>query len=357
MKPVPEEPRCPYCYHRIEQPKELKERKFLEFPVGLCEHCGAVYAYDVTGHNMGAAFIEALLFACNFDSDLAFSLSHGQDYTDAVVEQYDLITHTITPEKIYNDRFVRGVLIFVKLIDEFKEVTEKEVKARIKTSQPLMKTRLRSGNFSREKVKEYVLNNNQEALLSLALEDSRVINELQRMLYTPDEDLRWRIIDLLGKVCGRVGTIRPDIVSKFLSRLIQSAASPAASAWGSLEAAATIISTNTDLYGEFGPALLAFLQQKDLRKEVAWAIGKVATADPGTVRYAHRALRSFLQDQDPAVRGYAAWSLGALGYSDALDDLLLLESDDEELSLWRDGHMEHMTVGMLAKEAIGKLTQ
>jgi HEAT repeat protein len=154
-----------------------------------------------------------------------------------------------------------------------------------------------------------------------------------------------------------VGTIRPDIVSKFLNQLIQSAVSPSASAWGSIEAAATIISTNTDLYGDFTPALLSLLQQKDLRKEVAWAVGKVATVDPRAVRYAHRALRSFLQDPNPVVRGYAAWSLGSLGYSDALDDLLLLESDEEGISLWRDSQIEQVTVGMLAKEAVGKLTQ
>jgi hypothetical protein len=116
MKASPEEPRCPFCYHEIEQPKELPSRKIVEFPIGVCEHCGVVYAYDVTGHNMGAAFIEALLFACNDDDYLAFSLSHGEDYTDAVVGNYDIITHTIVPEKIYNERFVRGVLISLNFL-------------------------------------------------------------------------------------------------------------------------------------------------------------------------------------------------------------------------------------------------
>ena len=60
-----EEPRCPFCYHIIEQPKELQSRKIVEFPLGVCGYCGVVYVYDTTGHNMGAAFIEALLFACN----------------------------------------------------------------------------------------------------------------------------------------------------------------------------------------------------------------------------------------------------------------------------------------------------
>ena len=357
MKASPEEPRCPFCYHRIEQPKELPSRKIVEFPIGVCEHCGAVYAHDITGHNMGAAFIETLLFACNDDDYLAFSLSHGDDYTDAVVGNYDIITHTITPEKIHNERYIRGVLIFVKLFDQFHEATEQKVKEKSKTLLPITKTKLRSENFSKEIVRQYALDNKQEELLALAEEDSRVLNELQRMLYTPDELLRWRIIDILGEVCKKVGEIRPDLISKLLSNLLQSAAAPGASAWGSLEAAGAIISKNPDLFGEFSPALLSFLKQKNLWKEVTWAIGKIATVEPELVRYAFKALRSFLDEQDPVLRGYAALGLGNLGYDDVVGDLKKLEMDNEKLRIFRNGELEEITVAQLSKEAIAKLSK
>src|SRR4030042_4438807 len=165
MKARPEEPRCPFCYHYIEQPKELQQRKMLEFPVGACENCGAVYVYDATGHNMVAAFIEALLFACNYDDYLAFSLSYGEDYTDSVIGNYDIVTHTIVPGKTYNDRIVRGVLIFIKIVDQFQEVTEEKVKERLKASQPFSKKKLRSENFSKEKVRNYLIDNRQEELI------------------------------------------------------------------------------------------------------------------------------------------------------------------------------------------------
>jgi hypothetical protein len=357
MKASPEKPRCPFCSHKIEQPKELPSRKIVEFPLGACEHCGAVYSYDTTGHNMGAAFIEALLFACNDDDYLAFSLSHGDDYTDAVVGNYDIITHTITPEKIFNERYVRGVLIFVKLFDQFQEATEQKVKEKLKTLLPITKTKLRSENFSKELVRQYALDNKQEELLALAEEDSRVLNELQRMLYTPDELLRWRIIDILGEVCKKVGEIRPDLISKFLSNLLQSAAYPGASAWGALEAAGAIISANPDLLGEFSPALLSFLKQKNLWKEVTWAIGKIAKVDPKLVKYAFKALRSFLNEQDPALRGYAAWALGNLGYDEVIEELKNLLTDDEKLSIFRDSELKETTVSQLSKEALEKLSK
>jgi hypothetical protein len=144
MKASPEEPRCPFCYHLIEQPKELQSRKIVEFPLGVCGHCGVVYVYDTTGHNMGAAFIEALLLACNDDDSLAFSLSYGEDYTDAVIGNYDIIAHTITPEKIYNDRYEGGS--FLNLTDQFKEVTEQTGEGKRKHA-PFTRKASAPGNF------------------------------------------------------------------------------------------------------------------------------------------------------------------------------------------------------------------
>src|SRR4030042_5878144 len=205
MKARPEKPRCPFCYHYIEQPKELQQRKMLEFPVGACENCGAVYSYDATGHNRGAAFVEALLFACNYDDYLAFSLSAGEDYSDAIVEHYDSITHSVINGDSLDDRAVRGVLIFVKLNREFQEVTGEKVKEKIKVALPYSPTKLRSEKFSREKVRKSLSENKFEEIIALAEEDARVISELHRMLYTPDIKLRWRIIETLSEASKKIG--------------------------------------------------------------------------------------------------------------------------------------------------------
>lgn len=357
MKAQPEEPRCPFCYHIIDQPKELPKRKVVEFPLGVCAHCGAVYAYDATGHNLGAAFIEALLFACNEDDDLAFSLSYGDDYTDAVIGNYDIYTHSIVADKVQNDRYVRGVLLFVKLFGEYKEITEDKVKEKLKYTVPITKTPLRSQKFSKEKVLKYIAENNLNELLSLAEEDSRVINELQRMLYTPDLQARWKIIDILGEVSKRVSEKRPDLIGKLIRNLLQSAASPGASAWGAIETIGTIISMRTDIFGEFTQPLLSFLAQQDLRREVAWAAGKIAAADPGLAKYSFRAMTAFLDDPDPVLRGYAAWALGNIGFNNVIGKLKKLETDDKTLSIWRDGELQEVTVGQLAREAIAKISR
>jgi hypothetical protein len=358
MKTSFTELRCPFCYYAIEQPKELKERKFREFPLGVCEHCGAVYAYDATGHNRGAAFIEALLLACNYDDYVAFSLSAGEDFLDAVIENYDPISHKVIAERTFEDRSIRGVLIFVKLNPEFQEFAEEKVKEKLKyTPPPSPAKKLRSEKFSRDIVQKYVLENKLDELLSLAEEDTRVISELGRMLYTPDEHLRWKIIEILSDVSKKVAEKWPDIISKLLNRLLRSAADSASSAWGALETTGAIISKNPDLFGEFSQALLSFLRFKNYWKAVTWAIGKIATIKPELVKYAFRPLCSLLSDPDPSVRGHAAWALGNLGFNDVIDELRKLQADDQRLFLYREGELKEVTVAQLAEEAIEKLTE
>jgi hypothetical protein len=352
------EPRCPFCHHIFEQPRELKERKFREFPIGVCEHCGAVYAYDATGHNQGAAFLEALLFACNYDDYLAFSLSAGEDYIDAVIENYDPVSHKVIPGRSFKDRSVRGVLIFVKLNPEFREFAEEKVKEKLKsTPPPAPAKKLRSEKFSRDIVQKYVSEDKLDELLSLAEEDTRVISELGRMLYTPDEHLRWKIIEMLSDVSKKIAEIRPDIISKLLNRLLRSAADSASSAWGALEATGAIISKNPDLFGEFSQTLLSFLRYKNYWKEVTWAVGRIATVKPDLVKYAFRAISSFLSDPDPSLRGHAVWALGKLGYKDVIEELKKLQTDDQKLFIYKEGELKEATVSQLAKEAIEKLTE
>jgi transcription elongation factor Elf1 len=356
MKMLSIELRCPFCGHALEQSKELKERKPREFPVGVCEICGAVYAFDATGHNRGAAFIEALLFACNYDDYLAFSLSAEKDYSDAIVENYDPVTHGVISGGIFDDRAVRGVLIFVRLHEEFQEVTGEKVKEKIKLALPSSLPKLHSEKFSREKVRRYISENKFEEILALSEEDTRVIPELLRMLYTPDERLRWKMVEIFSDVCAKIGNKRPDVISKFLNRLLLNAADSASSAWGALEAVGATISKKPDLFGEFNHALLSFLQYKNFWKEVTWAIGIIAKKKSDLVKKAYPILCSFLKNPDPTLRGYAAWALGGLGIPDAKEELKKLETDNQRLSIYEEEELKEKTVAQLATEAIKKLT-
>ncbi|MEW6571193.1 MAG: DVU0298 family protein [Nitrospirota bacterium] len=323
---MPEEPRCPFCQSKIDPPDEILEGMKLEFPLGTCRHCGSVYACDVTGHNMGAAALEALLFASGNDQSFAYSLSYGRDYDDAVIENYDIIGHKVVPERSPEGMPVKGALVFVRL----KGSPRQEIKEEGEVSEhPPVK-------LSREAIRRLVEANLIDDLSTLALADARVLNEIHLMLYTPDDLLRWKIIDVLTKVCEKMVGERPDLVNKLIEKELQNAAYPGASPWGALETAGALISINPDLFHEFIPILLGFFRQENLRKGFAWAIGKIAAVKPDSVRYAHDTLRFFLSDKDPSVRAYAATSLGEFAYDGGVvQDLEKLETDTEKLLIWR----------------------
>ncbi len=103
-------PKCPFCHELLDIPENIKSEGG-DFLGGRCS-CGAVYACDPTGHNVGQAYLDALMYAYGDDWDRLNS-SGETDYSEAVFN-YDVRTHRLTPvEDIRRD--FSGKIFFVKL--------------------------------------------------------------------------------------------------------------------------------------------------------------------------------------------------------------------------------------------------
>ncbi len=63
---------CPFCDNLLARPLDI-DYGTLEITGGICK-CNAVYVFDQSGHNLGQAFMDALVFACKEDYDQALSL-------------------------------------------------------------------------------------------------------------------------------------------------------------------------------------------------------------------------------------------------------------------------------------------
>ena len=118
---IKKSPWCPFCGQKVGRATEAPTRKMTEFPVGSCQ-CGAVYTCDPTGHNIGAAMVETLVYACGDNWDLAWELMPEDDYLTGRVENYDEVTHQVVDIKNIDGRPVRGVLYFVRLHTEMSEL-------------------------------------------------------------------------------------------------------------------------------------------------------------------------------------------------------------------------------------------
>ncbi len=78
---------------------------------GACV-CGAVFALDVTSHNLGRAMLDAYCFAAG-DPELALELTSDEDVDEAIVQGYDPKTHRVWPPK--SPRYRGASLYFVRL--------------------------------------------------------------------------------------------------------------------------------------------------------------------------------------------------------------------------------------------------
>jgi hypothetical protein len=382
----------------IPRPQEIPSR---EMPLGSCS-CGAVYACDVTGHNLGSAMIEALVYACGGDWDCAWDLTPDQDYLDKQVKNYDFETHHIIHGGVYEGRRITGVLYFIRLN---KPIAEKALPARSDTpvspgsetssnrtprrssakqevephgQEPVARavrrnppklqssfakasedTRIppRPGDrgFLRRRVEDLIRSYDLEPLLEMAAQDKRLLRDLKRMLYSADKLLRWRAAEALGKVSAVIAQKDPGAISKLLQGLFTSISDTAASSWGSVDAIGEIIGSLPDHFAGFIPQLVQLSRDHSLLPEVLRAMGKIGETRPDLLRRFSYSMIPLLRDSDSEVRGYAAILLGHLKAYEAKEDLINLKEDITAIEIYRTGQLEKATLDRIATESLARL--
>lgn len=355
-------PTCPFCGLFVEPPLELTTRRQGEMPVGSCS-CGAVYACDESGRNVGSAQIEAIVFGCNMDWDLAWNLLPEEDYRLQIVDDYDYKSHLIIPGGFYQSRRIAGVLVFVRLHDEVLEVTAEGVQKRLQQAKAIPKTKIpspaegtaKTQPLSKKDVKAHVLAGQMDPLLAAAPTDRKILRTLQRLLYSGDDTLRRRAAEALGRVGAVVGEENPGAVSKLLQGLLYAITDTAASSWGSFEAIGEIIRYKPELYAGYLPQLFPFLSDETRRAPTLEALATVAEVRPDLLRKHTYHFLAFLSDPEPAVRGQTARLLGHLEAVEMREDLEKLLDDLHELRIYREGNVLLLSVGHIAREALDRL--
>jgi len=353
-------PVCPFCGLPLDRPRETAARRPGDMPVGSCA-CGAVYAYDATGHNLGAAFIEALVFACNMDWDLAWGLLPEDDYLEALVEKYDYESNLIIPGGFYEGRKIPGALYFIRLHDDIREVTARGVRERLARSRPASAAPGRrsaatekAAALTKKEVEELVRAYRVEPLLAGA-GDKKLLRHLQRLLYSGDELLRRRAAEMLGRAAAAIAGRDPGSVSVLLQGLSTSVTDSAASGWGAVDAIGEIISRTGTLFAGYVPVLYQYMEDGQLRARALAALAEIAAAGPALIQKPVYGFLSCLADDRAAVRGYAALLLGRLRAREAVEGLRRLCDDDGEVVVYHHGRLEKKTVGRLAREALEKI--
>jgi len=355
-------PTCPFCGVIVERPRELATRRQGEMPVGRCA-CGTVYACDESGRNVGSAQVEALVFGCDMDWDLAWSLLPEEDYRQEIVEHYDLRNHLIVPGGYFESRRIPGVLLFVRLHDDVLEVTAEGVRKRLDRATPAPPAAApaarergeKTPSLSKQDVEARVRAHDLGPLAEAAATDRKLLPNLQRLLYTGEDEVRRRAAEAMGRVSAVLGETRPASVSKLLQGLFYAVTDTAASSWGAFEAIGEIIRHKPELYAGYLPQLYPFLGDETRRAAAIEAMATATEARPDLLRKHTFHLLGYLGDPDPAVRGQTVRLLGHLGAGEMRDDLERLLQDPGDLRIYRDGRVLSVTVGRLAREALDRM--
>ena len=364
-------PWCPFCGQKVGRPGDAAQRKLNEFPVGECQ-CGAIFTCDATGHNVGAAMVEALVHACNDNWDFAWELLPEDDYLTGRIENYDEQTHEVIDKGNVDGRPVRGVLYFVRLHTEIAEIArrfkekkdnaipEPATREILERQRPVVepapdrhRKKLRA---DKKLIKELVEQSDVDGLVALCLDDRKTLRLMQRLLYDPVDEQRWHVGWLIGQVTARVATRDPGQVSELLHRLFEACNDSAATHWGMVETLGSVIAARPDIFGAFTRYLLNFLGQDTTRVQVIWALAEIAETRPDLIRDTpFFNLFHFLQHPDPAVRGHVARLLGRITATEASLQIMTLSDDEAELVIWEKGRMKSTTVAAEAARALAAI--
>jgi hypothetical protein len=350
-------PWCPFCGQNVDRPQFNVKRRLGEFAVGTCQ-CGATYASDPTGFNIGAAMIDALVYACGDNWDLAWDLLPEEDYLSGRIEDYDEQTHQVVATRNLDGRLIKGVLYFIRLQPHVAEITETDPTGGLPATPaaavepPRDPKRVRK-RADKKQVRIMAESLDIDGLVDLCLDDKRTLHFLQRLLFEPEEAKRWLTAEVIGRVCARVSTLKPGMVSDLLHRLFESCADSAAMNWGAVETIGSILAGRPDIFGAFAKHLLGFLNDEAMRVQVVWACGSIAEQSPEIIRKLpiyH--LFHFLGSPDPVLRGYTLRLLGRIRAREVLKNIKELTADTSEVVIYEKGQPVHATVGQLAQQAI-----
>ena len=335
-----------------------------EFPVGSCQ-CGAVYASDPTGFNIGAAMVDCLVYACGDNWDLAWDLLPEEDYLTGRIEDYDEVTHQVVEKRNLDGRIIRGVLYFVRMQENVADLTtrfeENEKSPAAKPSGSVEKVQVeKAPDPKREKkkankklVKEMVQNRNADGLVALSFDDKKTLRLLLRELYEPDEEKLWAIAHLIGEVCSRVATLKPGMVSDMLHLLFEACSDSASSNWGTVETIGSIIAARPDIYGSFTRHLLSFMGDPSSRVQVLWALGSIAEKRPDLVRNtSFYQLIGLLGSPLAAEKGHILRLLGRLKAKEVAGKIKMLQEDTTAVTIYENGLPVRTDIATLAKEAL-----
>lgn len=179
------------------------------------------------------------------------------------------------------------------------------------------------------------------------------------------EEVRWHAVTAMGALVAELASRDLESARVVMRTLMWNLTEECGGiAWGVPESMGEIMAHNETLAREYVQILVSYMREDGnflefgpLQRGLIWGIGRLAQVERELLvaHHAGRYLLPYLESDDAAVRGLAAWALGSLGTGEAGGKLEALLEDHEEVQLYLDRRVVRSSVGDLARQALGEI--
>jgi len=208
-------------------------------------------------------------------------------------------------------------------------------------------------------VRELVSEQKHEQLLKLARKrHNQTLRYIQMNLFEDiNMSLRWYAIEAIGRLTRELAPKEPEIYRNLIRRFLWAMNDESGNVpWSSPEGIGSIIANQPFLFGDYTPMLITnALDNPMCHRGTLWAAGRIGKIKNSLVLPFIEKITPFISAADSDLRGYAAWALGEMNYQQVLPEIINLQKDTNTLYIFKEGRFSLESVGILAKEAVGKL--
>lgn len=212
--------------------------------------------------------------------------------------------------------------------------------------------------MNKKEVQELVLSQDYPQLIVLAQQNiKKTFRYLIRLTYTMDDLARHRAVDAIGFLSAELSESDQEQVLDVIRRILWSMCDESGQqSWSGPAIIAEIIYQRQDLYGEFAPYMMnASLGEVVFEPGLLWSVGRIGNQIPYTKEILPNII-NYLDSPKPELRGMAAWALGEIKASQAVEKLSQITNDENLVGIYVNGQMHTKTVADWAKESLTNIS-
>lgn len=194
-----------------------------------------------------------------------------------------------------------------------------------------------------------------------------IVPPLLSLRLDKDEDIRWRTVTAFGLTAKRMAEASMEKARVLMRTCMWYMNEESGNlGWSIPNFMAEAMLGNERIAKEFHKILASYifcdeecdgnyLDHPELRRDVFWALARLASEKPELVTHGERFLVAALVDPDPYNRAYAAWVLGLIKGESGRDQLKEMVDDETEIRTFINNELVDITVGEMVREAVARL--